>query len=73
MTNGLYKGRLLVLIISLYWKKDFQDSTPKNPNANVQAFPDVTFWAVGYHSPRVPTSFSHILCKISEHTYVQKN
>ena len=23
----------------------------KNPNANVRARPDVTFWAVGYHSP----------------------
>ena len=29
MTNGLGKGSLLVLIISLYWKKDFQESTPK--------------------------------------------
>ena len=29
MTNGLWKGSLLVLIISLYWKKDFQESTPK--------------------------------------------
>ena len=27
---------------------------------------------MGYHSPRVPTSFSHILCKICEHTYLQK-
>ena len=23
----------------------------KKPNANVQARTDVTFWAVGYHSP----------------------
>ena len=29
MTNGLRKGSLLVLIISLYRKKDFQESTPK--------------------------------------------
>ena len=30
MTNGLWKGSLLVLIISLYLKKkDFQESTPK--------------------------------------------
>ena len=29
MTNGLWKGSVLVLIISLYWKKDFQESTPK--------------------------------------------
>ena len=30
-------------------KKYFQESTPKIPNANVRARPDVTFWAVGYH------------------------
>ena len=36
----------------------------KNPNANVWARPDITFWAVRYHPPLVPTSFSHILCKI---------
>ena len=29
MTKRLWKGSLLVLIISLYWKKDFQESTPK--------------------------------------------
>ena len=30
MTNGLWKGSLLVLIISLYWeKKIFQESAPK--------------------------------------------
>ena len=29
MTNGLWKGNLLVLIVSLYWKKDFQESTQK--------------------------------------------
>ena len=57
-------------------KKDFQILHTKNPNAYVQARPDVTFWAVGYHYPPlpgVPTSFSHILCKICEDTYVQKN
>ena len=62
MTNGLRKGSLLVLIISLYWKKRFLREHTKNPNANVRACPHITFWAVGYHSPqtRVPTSFSHI-------------
>ena len=30
-------------------EKFFQESTPKNPNANVQARPDVIFWAVWYH------------------------
>ena len=50
MTNGLWKGSLLVLIISLYWKNGFSREHTKNPNANV-ARPVVTFWAVGYHSP----------------------
>ena len=72
MTNGLWKGSSLALIISLYWKKRFSREHTKNPNANVRARPVVTFSAVGYHSPRVPASFSHILCKIWEHTYVQK-
>ena len=49
MTNGLRKGSLPVLIISLYWKKRFSREHTKNPNANLQACPDVTFWAVGYH------------------------
>ena len=51
MTNGLWKGSLLVLIISLYWKKRFSREHTKNPNANDRAHPVVTFWAVGYHSP----------------------
>ena len=61
MTNGLRKGSLLVLIISLYWKERFSREYTKNPNTNVRASPVVTFWAVGYHSPRVPASFSHIM------------
>ena len=37
MTSGLWKRNLLVLIISLYWKKkDFQESTPKKQNANIR-------------------------------------
>ena len=62
-TNGLRKGSLLVLIILLNWLKYFQESTPKIQML-MSAHPDVTFWAVGYHSPLVLTSFSHILCKI---------
>ena len=73
MTNVLWKGSLLVLIISLYWIKIFSREHTKNPNANVRACPVVRFWAVEYHSPRVPASFSHILSKIWEHTYVQKD
>ena len=55
MTNGLRKGSLLLLIFSLYWKKRFSREHTKNPNANVRARPDVTFWAVGYHSPPSPS------------------
>ena len=32
-------------------KKRFSREHTKNPNANDRARPDVTFWAVGYHSP----------------------
>ena len=47
-------------------EKRFSREYTKIQNAYVRARPDVTLWAVGYHSPlpRVPTSFSHILCKI---------
>ena len=55
MTNGLGKGSLLVLIISLYWKKRFSRRHTKNPNANDRARPDATFWAVGYHFPPSPS------------------
>ena len=54
MTNGLWKGNLLVLIVSLYWKKRFSREHTKNPNANVRAHPVVAFGAVGYHSPPPP-------------------
>ena len=33
------------------WKKRFSREHTKNPNAYDRARPDVTFWAVGYHSP----------------------
>ena len=46
-------------------EKRFSRERINNQNGNVWARPDVMFWAVGYHSPhRVPTSVSHILCKI---------
>ena len=32
-------------------EKRFSREHTKNPNANVRARPDVTFWAVGYHPP----------------------
>ena len=57
MTNGLWKGSLLVLIISLYWKKRFSREHTKNPNAHVRAHPVITFWAVGYHPPKFQLAF----------------
>ena len=35
----------------MYWKKRFSRGHTKYPITNVQARPDFTFWAVGYHSP----------------------
>ena len=32
----------------------------QNPNANVRACPDVTFWAVGYHYPPPPRPESQL-------------
>ena len=40
--------------------KDSKEHT-KNPNANVQARPDITFWAVGSHSP---TSLNYLFTYI---------
>ena len=37
-------------------KNRFSREHTKNPNANVRSRPDVTFWAVGYHSPPPPPS-----------------
>ena len=52
-----YEKSLLVLIISLYWKKRFSREHTKNLNANVRTCPDVTFWAVGYHPPQSQLAF----------------
>ena len=35
----------------------FSRKHTKNPNANVRALPDVTFWAMGYHPPPPPPEF----------------
>ena len=71
MTNGLWKGSLLVLILSLYWKKPSSREHTKNPNANVWARPDVTFWAVGYHPPKSQLAF-HIYYVKYENTLTCK-
>ena len=78
MTNGLGKGSLLVLIISLYWKKDFQESTPKIQMLMFGLTQSSYFglWDIipspPPPPPRVPTSFSHILCKKNGNTHTCK-
>ena len=74
MTNGLLRGSLLVLLISLYWGKRFSREHTKNPNANVRAQPDVTFglWDIIPPPPQSQLAFHNILFKIWEHTYMQK-
>ena len=54
------KEAYLCLLFHYTEKRIFKRAQQKS---NVRARPDVTFWAVGYHSPRVPASFSHVLCK----------
>ena len=46
---GYEKEAYLYLLFHYTGKKRFSREHTKNPNANVQARPNVTFWAVGYH------------------------
>ena len=48
---GYKKEAYLYLSFHYTGKKDLQKSTPKSPNADDHARPDVIFWAVEYHSP----------------------
>ena len=63
---GYEKNSLFVLIISLYWSKKIFKRAHQNPNTNVWAHQEATFWAVRYipppPPPRVPSSLSYILC-----------
>ena len=51
MTIGNKKEAYLYLLFHYTGKKRFPREHTENPNANDRAHPDVTFWAVGYHSP----------------------
>ena len=53
-------------------KKDFQESTQKNLNANVWARPDVTVWAVGYPPPHKFKLAFHIYYVKYENTLMCK-
>ena len=52
-------------------EKRFSREHTKNPNANVRARPDVTFWAVGYHSLQSQLAF-HIYYVKCENTLACK-
>ena len=67
---GYEKKSLIVLIISLYWKKRFSREHTKNSNANSRARPDVTLWALGYHSPESQLAF-HIYYVKYENTLIR--
>ena len=54
---GYEKEAYLYLLFHHTGKKRFSRGHTKNPNANVRARPDVTFWAVGYHSPQSQLAF----------------
>ena len=45
------KSKLICTNYFIILEKRFSRKHTKNPNANVRALPDVTFWAVGYHPP----------------------
>ena len=51
---GYEKEAYLYLLVHCTEKKRFAREHTKNPNANNRARQDVTFWAVGYHSPAPP-------------------
>ena len=75
MTIELWKESLFALIISLYLKKHFQESTQKIQMIMFGLAQTSHFGLRDIIPPpphRVPTSYSYILCKIWEHTYVLK-
>ena len=49
------KEACLYILFHYTGKKRFSKEHTKNPNANDWACSDVTFWAVGYHSPSSPS------------------
>ena len=51
---GFENEAYLFLLFHYTEQKRFSTEHTKNLNANDRACPDVTFWAVGYHSPLPP-------------------
>ena len=75
---GYGKEAYLYLLFHYTGKTDFQESTPKIKmlmfgltQSSHFGLPDVI--PPPPPPPRGPASFSHILCKIWEHTYMQKD
>ena len=65
---GYEKEAYLYLLFHYTGKKDFSREHTKNPNANDRARPEVTFWAVGYHSPPSPSQlFTYIMSNMRTH------
>ena len=73
MTKGLWKENYLYYLFHYTGKNDFQESTPKIQKLMFGLAQTLHFGLWDIIPPRVPTSFSHMLCKIWEHTYVQKD
>ena len=75
MTNGLWKGSLLVLIISLYWgkKKDFQESTLKVQMLMFGLAQTSHFGLWDIIPPPESQLAFHIYYVKNENTYMQKD
>ena len=69
---GYEKEAYLYLLFHYTGKKRFSREHTKNPNANDRARPDVTFWAVGYHSPPESQLAFHIYYVKSKSTLTCK-
>ena len=70
---GYEKEAYLYYLFHYTGKNDIQVSTPKIQMLMFRLAQTSDFRLWDIFIPRVPASFSHILCKIWKHTYVQKD
>ena len=70
---GYEKNSLFVLIISLYWSKKIFKRAHQNPNTNVWAHQEATFWAVRYIPPPESHLAFHIYYVKYENTLMCKS
>ena len=66
------KRKLTCTYYFIILEKKISREHTKNPNANDRARPDVTFWAVGYHSPPESRLAFHIYYVKYENTLTCK-